>query len=155
MSAISFLSVSFRNSSTGFHVCKLLEITSSVSGLSPRTCKQPDDKTEGREHKDEYDPENLRACGNRALKDIDYSPYVKYKDKQSKKTAESEHINPPLEFKNIASSVKSQLFQSEEAGKRGSSKERKCESNSHFHSSCLLTTVYCLLSISPKHRVLM
>jgi len=88
----------------------------SVSGLSPRTCKQPDDKTEGREHQNEYDPEDLGACGNRTLKDIDYGPYVKYKDNQPKKTADSEHINPPLEFKNIASFIKSQQVESGEAG---------------------------------------
>jgi hypothetical protein len=128
-------------------------LITSVSGLSPRTRKQPDNKTEGREHQDEYDPENLGACGNRALENIDYSPHVKYKDKQSKKTADSEHINPPLEFKNIASSVKSQQGESDEAGKRESSKGRKCERDSRFLSFCPLSAA-CLL-FRHKHRCMM
>jgi hypothetical protein len=51
----------------------------SVSGFSPRTCKQPYDKTQDREYKNEYDPKNLGACGDAALKNIDYSPYVNNK----------------------------------------------------------------------------
>ena len=115
--------VDYRNSGTGFHVgLKMIYVINpclklSVSGLSPRTGEQPDDKTEERKHQNEYDPEDLRPRGNRALKDIDYSPNVKYKDKQSKKSAESEHINPPLEFKNIASFNKSQQVESSKVRK--------------------------------------
>ena len=61
-----------------------------------RACKQPDDKSESRQDKDEYDPEDPGACRDAALGNIDYRPYVGYQDEQSEKTAKSEHDDPPL-----------------------------------------------------------
>jgi hypothetical protein len=71
------------------------ETMQSVSGFSPRACEQPDDKTHYRENKNEDDPEDLGTCGDAALKNIDYRPYVNYQNKESEKTAKSEHSNPP------------------------------------------------------------
>lgn len=90
------------------------ETMRSVSGFPPRTREQPDDKSQYRKNKNEYDPENLGARGDAALKNIDYRPNVSYQYQQSEKTTKSEHGN--LLKQHIESFCKSQ--QSEKCGSR-------------------------------------